>query len=112
MFKFKLIIPATIFLTLLIITSAIKNQTRDIEKKLLKLNKKITLKEKDINESQLDFYFLTSPSQIEKKLKMLGKDKDSPIEKSKRFISYSSFVKMKKKIPNLNVKYEKKTKKN
>ena len=34
MFKFKLIIPATIFLTLLIITSAIKNQTRDIEKKL------------------------------------------------------------------------------
>jgi hypothetical protein len=112
MFKFKLIIPATIFLTLLIITSAIKNQTRDIEKKLLKLNKKITLKEKDINESQLDFYFLTSPSQIEKKLKMLGQDNYSPIENSKIFLSYSSFVKMKKKISNLNVKYEKKTKKN
>ena len=35
----------------------------------------ISLKEKDINESELDFYFLTSPLEIEKKvikLKLFG----------------------------------------
>ena len=62
MFRSKIIISILIFLILLIITSIIKNQTRIIEKKLYKLNKKITLKEKDINESQLDFYFLSSPA--------------------------------------------------
>ena len=48
MFRSKIIIPTIIFLILLIITSIIKNQTRIIEKKLSKLNKKIILKEKDI----------------------------------------------------------------
>ena len=67
MFKLKIIISSVIFLFLLIITSIVKNQTRIIEKKLYKLNHKITLKEKNINESQLDFYFLTSPAEVEKK---------------------------------------------
>ena len=67
MFKSKAIISTIIFLILLIITSIIKNQTRIIEKKLYKLNEEIVLKEKDINESQLDFYFLISPAEIEKK---------------------------------------------
>ena len=43
---------------MLIVTSLIKNKTRIIEKKLINLSEKINLKEKDINESQLDFYFL------------------------------------------------------
>ena len=64
MLKLRVIIPAIIFLILLFVTSIIKNQTRIIEKKLYKLNTKIILKEKDINESQLDFYFLTSPAEI------------------------------------------------
>ena len=42
MFRLKIIIPTIIFLILLIITSIIKNQTRIIEKKLYKLNEKIT----------------------------------------------------------------------
>ena len=104
MFKFKLIIPATIFLTLLIITSAIKNQTRDIEKKLLKLNKKITLKEKDINESQLDFYFLTSPAEVEKKIKLLSRNNYFPIENSKIFLSFSKFIQTEK---NFNIELRK-----
>ena len=67
MFKLKITISTIIFLTLLIITSMIKNKTRIIEKDLYKLNKKISLKEKDINESQLDFHFLTTPAEIEKR---------------------------------------------
>ena len=50
MFKLKIVIPTIIFLILLIITSIIKNQTRTIEKKLLKISKNIALQEKDINE--------------------------------------------------------------
>ena len=60
MFRLKYIISTTLVLILLVITSIIKNQTRILEKKLNKLNIEINLKEQDINESQLDFYFLTS----------------------------------------------------
>ena len=110
MFKLKIIIPSVIFLFLLIITSIVKNQTRIIEKKLYKLNQKITLKEKNINESQLDFYFLTSPAEIEKKIKLLSQNNYLPIKNSKIFLSLSDFTDVKNKISVFNnyEKYEKK----
>ena len=114
MFKLKIIIPTIIFLILLIITSTIKNQTRIIEKKLYKLNNKIILKEKDINESELDFYFLTSPAEIEKKIKILNLNNYLPIENSKIFLSLSNFTDIQKKISAFNnhTENEKKTNKN
>ena len=112
MLRLKIIISTVIFLILLIITSIIKNQTRIIEKKLFKLNENITLKEKDINESQLDFYFLTSPAEIEEKIKILGQNNYSPIENSKIFLSLSNFTDMQKKISVFKNLDEKKTKKN
>ena len=112
MLRLKIIISTVIFLILLIITSIIKNQTRIIEKKLFKLNEKITLKEKDINESQLDFYFLSSPAEIEEKIKILGQNNYSPIENSKIFLSLSNFTDMQKKISVFKNLDEKKTKKN
>ena len=60
MFKFKFFLSITIFLILLITTSIIKNKSREIEKKIYTLNKTLLLKEKDYNESQLDFFYLTS----------------------------------------------------
>ena len=108
MFKAKIIISSSIFLILLITTSIIKNQTRVIEKKLYKLDNKISLKEKDVNEAQLDFYFLTSPSQIEKKIKVLGYDNYLPIKKSNIFLSFSSFTDIKNKISLIDKNYEKK----
>jgi hypothetical protein len=104
--------PIVIFVTLSIITSMIKNQTRIIEKEVHKLNKKITLKEKDINESQLDFYFLTSPAEIERKIKALGKYIYTPIKHSNIFLNISSFTNIQKKISILKKKNEKKTQKN
>ena len=70
MFKSKIIISSIIFISFLIFTSIIKNETRIIEKKILNLNSKILSKEKDINETQLDFYYLTSPFEIEKAIKL------------------------------------------
>ena len=66
MFKTKFIISSLVFITLLIITSSIKNETRVIEKKIVILNTKIFSKQKNINEAQLDFHYLTSPLQLEK----------------------------------------------
>ena len=112
MFKLKIVIPTIIFLILLIITSIIKNQTRTIEKKLLKISKNIALQEKDINESQLDFYFLTSPAEVEKKIKILGINNYSPVENSKIFLSLSNFADIKKKLSKTKNANEKKIKKN
>ena len=112
MFRLKTITLAVIFLILLIITSIIKNQTRITEKKLFKLNEKITYKEKDINESELDFYFLSSPAEVEKKINILGKNNYIPIQNSKIFFSISDFNNIKKKITILNTRNEKETKKN
>ena len=112
MFRLKIIILSIIFLFLLVVTSIIKNQTRIIEKKLFKLDKKIALKEKDINESQLDFYFLTSPAEVEKKIKILGINNYSPVENSKIFLSLSNFADIKKKLSTTKIANEKKFKKN
>ena len=70
MLKFKIILSFSIFSLLLIGTSLIKNETREIEKKIYIKSKKIFLKEKNLNETQLDFFYLSSPSIIEKKNKI------------------------------------------
>tara|TARA_B100000767_G_scaffold162810_1_gene152792 strand:+ start:3172 stop:3510 length:339 start_codon:yes stop_codon:yes gene_type:complete len=112
MFKSKIIISTIIFLFFLIITSIIKNQTRILEKELYKLNKKISFQARDINESQLDFYFLSSPAQIEKKIEILDQNYYLPIKSSKVFLNLTNFIDMKKKVSKINNKNEKKTKKN
>ena len=111
MFNSKIIISTIVFIIFLIVTSMIKNQTRIIEKSLYKLSKKISLKEKDINESQLDFYFLTSPAELEKKINILWVNDYSPIENSKIFLSFNIFKNMQKKISAFD-NYDKKNKKN
>ena len=112
MLNSKIFLSIITFLILLFFTSIIKNQTRITEKKIYKLSQKITLKEQDVNESQLDFYFLTSPAELEKRVETLGLNNYVPIENSKIFLSFSNFIDVKEKISvfyNLN---EKKIKKN
>ena len=64
MFRVKILISVVIFSSLLILTSFIKNQTRIIEKKIFNISKTVNSKENDLSESQLDFFYLTSPSII------------------------------------------------
>ena len=54
MFKIKIFTSITIFLFLLICTSIIKKETREIEKKIFNISKIINQKNKDLNEAQLD----------------------------------------------------------
>ena len=108
MFKTKFLISTVIFVFFLIITSIVKNKTRIIEKNISELNIKIFNKNKNINESQLDFYYLTSPSEIEKRLNNLGIENYQPISFSKIFLEISDFTKIKHKISNLQESNEKK----
>ncbi len=111
MFKTKFIISATIITIFLVITSVIKNKTRIIEKKISNFNVKILLKKKDINEAQLDFHYLTSPAEIEKKLSVIGLVNYQPIEHSKIFFDILDFNRIQSKLSKLKNYDEKKIKK-
>ena len=96
----KFLITILIFSILFFITSIIKNETRKIEKNIYQLNKKISQKEKNLNESQLDFYYLTSPSMIEKKIENLDIEQYLPMEYSKIFLSILNFNNLQNKYAN------------
>lgn len=111
MFKIKVFLSMTIFSLLLIFTSFIKNETREIEKKIFNKNKEVNLNEKDLYESQLDFSYLTSPSIIEEKIKYLDVEDYYPMEFSKIFLSLSSFENLQNKFATQENIDEKKNKK-
>ena len=92
MFKLKLLFTVVFFSSLLTFTSIIKNQTREIEKKIFNISKIISHKEKDLNETQLDFYYLTSPAMIEQKIKQINEKPYLPMKNSKIFLSLSNFI--------------------
>jgi hypothetical protein len=92
----------------LIITSVIKNKTRVTEKQIYILNSKILIQQKSINEAQLDFHYLTSPAEIEKKLKEIGFNDYQPIKYSNIFLNISDFTKIQDKISKVKTLNEKK----
>ena len=92
MFKIKIFISVITFSLLIIGTSIIKNETRELEKKINILTKTFSQKERNFNEAQLDYYYLTSPSMIEKKIAHLGIKKYIHMEYSKIFLSMENFV--------------------
>ena len=111
MFKMKFIISISLFISFLLFTSTIKNKTRVIEKNISNLNTKIFFKSNDINETQLDFHYLTSPAEIEKKLSVIGSDNYQAIKNSRIFFDISDFTEIQNKISNLENIDEKKIQK-
>ena len=111
MLKTKFLISILIFSSLMIATSVIKNQTREIEKKIYNLSGVILSKEKDFNESQLDFFYITSPLMIEKKIKHLDNINYIIMEYSKIFLSMTDFINLDTKYAIQEIENEKKTKK-
>ena len=110
MFKIKIFSSIIIFSILLIVTSIIKNQTRETEKKILSLSKIIKIKEKDLNESQLDFSYLSSPVIIHDKIKLIDNEKYVTMEYSKIFLSISSFLDLQNRLANQRNQNENKKK--
>ena len=111
MFKMKFIIALSVFISLLVVTSTIKNKTRVIEKNISNLTTKIFIKTSNINEAQLDFDYLTSPAEIEKKINIIDFDNYQPIKYSRIFFDISDFIEIQNKISNLKKIDEKKIQK-
>ncbi len=111
MFKIKILISVITFSLLIIGTSIIKNETREIEKKIFTLSKITNQKERDLNESQLDFFYLTSPAIIEKRIKHLDSIEYFTMEYSKIFLSIADFKNIHNKFVNQRSKNEQKIKK-
>ena len=111
MFKMKFIIALSVFISFLLVTSTIKNKTRVIEKNISNLTTKIFIKTSNINEAQLDFDYLTSPAEIEKKINLIGFDNYLPIKYSRIFFDISDFTEIQNKISNLENIDEKKVQK-
>ena len=111
MFKIKLIISICIFSILLGVTSAIKNQTRIIEKSIYKIDRKIVTIEKDLHETELDYSYLSSPNNLSKKIQDLGFIDYMPMDFSRKYLDYRDFMDSQKKITILKMNNEKKTKK-
>ena len=111
MSKINLIISICIFSILLSITSAIKNQTRIIEKSIYKIDRKIAIIEKDLHETQLDYFYVSSPGYLSKKIKQLAFIEYIPMDFSRIYFSYRDFTDSQKKITTLKIDNEKKTQK-
>ena len=111
MFRFKIVISIIIFSLFLVGTSTIKNETREIEKKIYNLSKIIFYTEKDIHESQLDYSYLTSPDIIEKKIYHLDNAKYLPMDFSKIFLSMSNFLNLNNQYANQEIRNEEKKQK-
>ena len=92
MLNTKLIISITVFSFLLFCTSIIKNKTRVIEKNIMSHEKKISNLKKELHESQLEFYYLSSPQNLEEKISFLTNDQYQYMSISKIYLNYNSFI--------------------
>ena len=111
MFNSKLFFSLAVFTFFLIITSLVKNQSRIIEKQIKGLNIKIIAKEKNISEAEMEFSYLSSPNEIEKKFNSGDLEKFEPIKYSNIFYDIHDFNTLEKKLSNLIIIDEKKTRK-
>ncbi len=111
MSKIKLVVSLLIFSVLLGLTSAIKNQTRIIEKKIYKADNRIHIIEKDLHETELDYFYLSSPKNLSTRIKDLSFVEYIPMDFSRIYSNYTNFVDSQKKISILKKKNEKKIQK-
>ena len=98
----KSLITILIFSILLFITSIIKNETRKIEKNISKLNSKIKILEKDLYETQLDYFYLSSPKILSEKINLFSNEKYKHMNYSNIYISLESFISNQNKLTKKN----------
>ena len=92
MFNKKLFISIFVFSFLLFCTSIIKNKTRVIEKNIEVHKDKIYYLKKELKESQIEFYYLTSPKILQEKIVFLSNDEYQYMSISKIYPDYKSFI--------------------
>ena len=91
MFKKSLILSLTVFLTLMVITSVIKNKTRNLEKEIEKINKEVAFLEKQLSDAEIDYIYLSSPEKLKKYLSTFNKEKYLSFDHSRIFFQQNNF---------------------
>ncbi len=76
----------------MIFTSIIKNNTRNIEKNIEKLNTEILKLNKELFNAEIDYIYLSSPDKLEKKILSLNRKKYSTYDFSRIFLSTEEFI--------------------
>ncbi len=94
----KIFISIIVFSILFFFTSIVKNKTRIIEKSILNNEKKIAFLKNEIYETQLDFFYLSSPDKLTEKIDFLSTEDYSHLSFSQIYLSYESFLKQKKQL--------------
>ena len=107
----KLSISLLIFITLLIFTSIVKTKTRIIEKNILEFEKKIVKINNDLHETQLDYFYLSSPKNLSMKINNLAFIEYIPMDFSRIYLNLKDFKDSNNKITILQTDDENKTKK-
>ena len=97
MFKKYIVITICLFFILFLTTSTIKNKSRNLEKDILKLKKDIFYLEKNLDEAEIDFIYLSSPENLIKKIENLNKIKYVNYDHSEVFLSVQHFLNKKSK---------------
>jgi len=111
MSRIKLISLFLLFSILLGVTSLVKNKTRIIEKKIYKTDRRISIIEKDLHETELDYFYLSSPKNLTTKIDDLSSIEYIPMDFSRIYLNYINFANSRKKISILKTQNEKKTQK-
>ena len=76
----------------MIFTSIIKNNTRNIEKNIEKLNTEVSILKNELLNAEMDFIYLSSPDKLEKKILSLNRKKYSTYDFSRIFLSTEEFI--------------------
>jgi len=91
MFKKKVFISIIIFSILMFLTALVKTQTRIIEKNINTYQKKISSLKNSLHEAQLDYYYLSSPENLSKKILEYSDEEYTNINFSKIYFSMEEF---------------------
>tara|TARA_A100000164_G_C21810387_1_gene725189 strand:- start:54 stop:383 length:330 start_codon:yes stop_codon:yes gene_type:complete len=92
MFKKTIFFTIISFFFLTLITSIIKNNSRNLEKDILKLKKEISILEKNVSDAEIDFIYVSNPEKIINNLKTLGKENYKSYDNSRVFFSIQHFI--------------------
>ena len=92
MFKKSIIISLSIFSIFMIFTSIIKKNTRNIEKKIKKLDREVSILEKDYMDAKIDFIYLSRPENLKKYSVKFNINEYSTYDYSRIFLSTKEFI--------------------
>ena len=88
----KIFVSLIFFCLFMIFTSIVKTQTKILEKDINKYEKKIAILQNNIYDSQLDYFYLTSPENISSYINTYSDIDYTSIKFSKIYFSFHQFL--------------------